>query len=67
MEWILEIALIYQIKDVTKYEPHYVYGFKTEEACLIHRGIEDKHLKRIKSQTNIKSFELNCYERKALN
>lgn len=63
MEWILEIALIYQTKDIVKYEPHFVYGFKTEKACLSYASIEDKHLKRIKAQTNIKSFELNCYGR----
>lgn len=62
-EWILAITIIYQSGTLTKVEPHHIYGFKTEKACLRHAALEDKSLKRIKSQTNIKSYDFNCYGR----
>ena len=63
MEYILTITLIYQSGNLTKVDIYHVDGFKTEKACLSYASMEDKHLKRIKAQTNIKSFELNCYGR----
>lgn len=63
MEYILTITLIYQSGGLTKVDMFHVDGFKTEKACLSYASMEDKHLKRIKAQTNIKSFELNCYWR----
>lgn len=62
-EWFLAITLIYQVGSVTKVSEDIVYGFKTEQACVRYLNIEDARIKRIKSQTNIKRYELNCYGR----
>lgn len=42
------------------YKHETVDGFKTEKACLEHKNIEDRHLKRIKAQTNIKEWSMDC-------
>ena len=62
-EWFLTITLIYQVGNVKKVSEDIVYGFKTEQACVRYLNIEDARIKRIKSQTNIKRYELNCYGR----
>ena len=62
-EWFLAITLIYQVGNITKVSEDIVYGFESEKACVRYLNMEDARLKRIKNQTNIKRYELNCYGR----
>ncbi len=59
--WLLEITIIYQTKCGEFVKKESLDGFMSEKACVKHIAIEDKHLKRIKAQTNITNYELNCY------
>ena len=58
--YILIIHLIYSSPkgDMVKIET--LDSFQTERACLEFKVIEDKHLKRIKSKTNIKEWSMDC-------
>ena len=61
--WLLIMQLTYNTPNGVHVWYENVNNFQTEKACLSYASMEDKHLKRIKAQTNIKSFELNCYGR----
>ena len=60
--WLLIMQLTYSTPngDMIKYET--VYQFKSEKACISFKSIQDTHLKKIKLQTNIKSWDMACYK-----
>lgn len=60
--YVLILTILYQSPNGVKIDYDTVDSFKTEKACLAYASIEDKHLKRIKSQTNIKEWHLECYK-----
>lgn len=58
--WLLIIQLTYSTPCGIKISTDDVEGFQTEKACLSYATTQDKHLKKIKSQTNLKSLDLMC-------
>ena len=58
--WLLIIQLTYSTPCGIKISTDAVEGFQTEKACLSYASMEDKHLKKIKPQTNLKSWDLMC-------
>jgi hypothetical protein len=58
--YILILSILYTTPNGVLYKHETVDGFKTEKACLEHKNIEDRHLKRIKAQTNIKEWSMDC-------
>ena len=54
--------MLYTTKSGVLYKVETIDGFKNEKACLAYASIEDKHLKRIKSQTNLKEWHLECHK-----
>ena len=60
MTWLLIMQLTYSTPYGIKISTDDVEGFQTEKACLSYAIMQDKHLKKIKSQTNLKSWDLMC-------
>ena len=58
--YVLILTILYQSPNGVKIDYDTIDSFKTEKACLSYKAMEDKHLKRIKSQTNLKSWDLMC-------
>ena len=60
--WLLIMQLTYSTPKVVHVGYENVNNFQTEKACLNFASMQDKHLKKIKSQTNIKSWDMACYK-----
>jgi len=58
--YVLILTILYQSPNGVKINYDTVDSFKTEKACLAYKAMEDKHLKKIKSQTNIKEWSMDC-------
>lgn len=58
--WLLIMQLTYSTPKGVHVGYENVNNFQTEKACLNFASMQDKHLKKIKSQTNLKSWDLMC-------
>lgn len=60
--WLLIMSIMYNTPNGTMVKYETVDQFKSENACLSFKNIQEGHLKKIKSQTNIKSWDMACYK-----